>query len=231
MILIKPSISVMTVDDTPLDKRAGLQAIKFIERVARTCYKSEDKIGPDTAINFIRKIVARKHFPMLEFYDVVVRFTIDRGVSHELVRHRIASYAQESTRYCNYGKQGNVVFIIPPWVNVPEGEYSLKDFNIIHDTGGTDAETIWFRNMLDCEQDYLSLIKHGWSPQKARTVLPNSLKTELVAKYNLKEWRHVFDLRTAGDAHPQMIEVMRQVLALFRDTFPVVFDDIGVLTN
>lgn len=235
MKLVRPSFEILTLDGKPLTRPKGRQILKFIERIARTCYKSEDKIGRGTAEKLVTNLITRKHEAMLEFYDIVVKWTIDRGVSHELVRHRIASYAQESTRYCNYGKKGEVAFIIPPWCRLEPGTYTQgKLRGILQGYGRPEgnsyfAEEEWLRSMLGAETSYLNLIGMGWTPQQARSVLPNSLKTEIVSKFNLREWRTVFHLRTANAAHPQMTEVMRPLLAEFRKVIPIIFDDVGLV--
>ena len=243
MKLIKPSFEITT----PIN---GEQILKEIERAARTCYKSEDKIEyvifkdkivniltPDVGIftcksarNLIPKLIARGHEAMLEFGgSITVLFTVDRGVSHELVRHRIASFAQESTRYCNYSNDENIVFIIPPWVNIPEGIFNDETDGtpaFVRDERNVGAYD-WYYHMIDSEIRYKSLIDSGWSPQEARSFLPISLKTEINVSANIREWRHIFKLRTASGAHPQMREVMIPLLAEFKKQIPILFDDIN----
>jgi thymidylate synthase (FAD) len=147
--------------------------------------------------------------------DVTVRWIVDRGISHEIVRHRPASFAQESTRYCNYGKDkfgGQITFIIPEFFQYGSPEWCL-----------------WKHNMERCERDYLNLIGIGVTPEKARTVLPNSLKTELIMTANCGEWKHFFNLRacnSTGKAHPQMLEVSRPLLDDFKKTISVIFDEL-----
>jgi thymidylate synthase (FAD) len=143
---------------------------------------------------------------------------VDRGVTHELVRHRLAAYSQESTRYCDYS--GGVTFIVPPWVNIAEGEYDYVNLEI------NQNDQLWMFSMLDAEASYKSFLKSGWSPQQARSVLPNSLKTEIVMTADLREWRHVLRLRTAKAAHPQMQEIMRPLLNDFKKMLPSIFSDI-----
>ena len=221
MYLMLPSTTIETPDGRPVD---GDAVLRFIERIARTCYKSEDGICEGSHLRMAKALIGKQHGAMLEFFDVVVRFVVNRGVSHELVRMRIASYAQESTRWCNYAKKG-VAFIIPPKLQpvLQEGEYSYEEPDPPQIIG---PARVWFHNLLNTEQDYLQLIERGWAAQEARDVLPNALKTDIVAKYNIREWRHVFRLRTAKDAHPQMQEVMRPLLDQFKRTIPVLFDDI-----
>lgn len=190
----------------------GLDLLKKIEKAARTCYKSEEKIESGTAPHFVSRIIKLGHESVLEHAIVTVRIVCDRGISHEIVRHRIASFSQESTRYCNYtsGKFGKEISVIEP-------RFFDKD---------TDSYNIWLNAMTYAEQAYFKLIELGASPQMARSVLPNSLKTEIVVTMNLREWRHFFRLRTSDKAHPQMIELAIPMLEEFRRKIPVVFDDI-----
>lgn len=156
---------------------------------------------------------------LLDHGTQTVKFIVDRGVSHEIVRHRVASYSQESTRYCNYGKIGNVTFVIPPWLSLLPGTYTAEA-----QFGPFDPVTPWYSAMLAAEQAYLALLKSGWSPQQARAVLPNSLKTELVMTATFREWRHVFALRTADNAHPQMREVMCPLFESMQAEYPRIFN-------
>ena len=222
MILIKPYYEIEQNID-------GEQILRHLEKAARTCYKSEHKIGDfESTKKFIAGLIKRGHESTIEHYSISVRFIVDRGVTHELVRHRLVAYSQESTRYCSYDKEqfdGQVTFIIPPWVNIPAGSYgiAIPVCNII--TNNNDM--VWYDTMLSCEYNYLRLLKDNWSPQEARSVLPNSLKTEIVASANLREWRHIFKLRTSKAAHPQMREIMVPLLKEFKEKIPVLFDDIS----
>lgn len=228
MKLIKPSHEILT----PINKD---EVYKSIEIAARTCYKSEDKICTDSAAKMVARLVDSGHEAMIEHASMSVRFICDRGVSHELVRHRIASFAQESTRYANYSKDkfGNqCTFIIPLWCNISEGEI-MDDDPIYADVYKSDSkltkpEVTWMLSMQNAEQDYLSLLKDGWKPQEARTVLPNSLKTEIVVTANFREWRQIFRLRAAKAAHPQMRELMIPLLAEMKEKMPEMFNDINV---
>jgi thymidylate synthase (FAD) len=208
MKLIKPSFEILS----------GLSqdSLQQIELAARTCYKSEDRISEGSAKKLVGTLIERNHGAMLEFHDVAVKFVCDRGVSHEIVRHRIASFAQESTRYCNYSKDkfGNeLTFIIPNWLD--------------YDNGPTDAFDYWAEAMKFAEDHYIHLINDWkWSPQEARSVLPNSLKTEIVMKTNLRSWRNFFQLRCNKAAHPQMRELAVPLLDRFQAWIPLVFDDI-----
>lgn len=202
--------------------------LQTIEQVGRVCYKSEDKITPTSAETFVRGIIKRSHLSVIEHWSVTVRFICDRGVSHELVRHRIASFSQASTRYVDYNKRG-MQFIIPCWLTLKSmtGIEALSDiWNDPEGDGLTTEEAIWIEHMLQAEKRYRELRILGWPPEQARSVLPNSLKTELVMTANLREWRHIFSLRAAPPAHPQMRELMVPLLAEFKQRIPVIFDDI-----
>jgi thymidylate synthase (FAD) len=219
MKLIKPYYEILT----PID---GNEILKTIEKVARTCYKSEDKINEGSANKMVQSLISKGHEAMIEFFDITVKFVCDRGVSHEIVRHRIASYAQESTRYNNYSKDkfdNQLTFIMPCWIkDIEEGEYKSMESCLIME--GADQ---WFQSMFSAEATYNYLIENGWQPQQARSVLPNSLKTEINVKMNLREWRHFFKLRTSSAAHPQMREIAIPLLNEFKNKIPIIFDDIN----
>ena len=184
-------------------------ALEIIERAGRTCYKSEARITDTSAEKFVRGIVASGHHSVLEHVGASVRFITDRGVSHEIVRHRIASYSQESTRYCNYGKADDITFIKPVFFEPNTLQWNL-----------------WKYACENSEDRYLELLKSGATPQEARTVLNNSLKTELVMTANLREWRYFFTLRCSKAAHPQMRALALDTLELFKVKHPVLVEDI-----
>jgi len=192
----------------------GDTILKSIEKIGRTCYKSEDKITDASAASFIARIIKSGHESVIEHEKITVKIVCDRGVSHEIVRHRIASYSQESTRYCNYSdsKFGNELTLIKPF-------YWAED---------SDKYSVWLNTMKVIEEAYHTLVASGAKPEEARSVLPNSLKTEIVVTMNLREWRHFFKLRTATAAHPQMREVSIPLLAAMKKKIPVIFDDINV---
>lgn len=207
MKIIKPTFEILT----PINKD---EVLKHLETVARTCYKSEDKITEQSAPKMVKALIRSQHLAMIEHFSVSVKMTVDRGVSHEIVRHRVASYAQESTRYCNYnqGKFGNEITVIEP----------------LFFEKGTPEYIIWEESCLQAEKAYNELIQLGHSPQEARSVLPNSLKTEIVVTMNLREWIHFFNLRalgTTGAPHPQMKEIALMVLAEFSNQLPEIFGD------
>lgn len=219
MKLIKPYYEIESEIDSE-------KILRHLEKAARTCYKSEHKISDfETTKKFIRSIINRGHESTIEHYSLSVRIICSRSFTHELVRHRLCAFSQESTRYCNYSKDefgNNLTFIIPPWVNIPEGEYTSIE-KIPEDF--TKQEQYWFETMLVIERTYKFLIDHGWSAQQARMVLPNSLKTEIVITANLREFRHIFNLRTSKAAHPEMREVMIPLLKEFKKKIPVLFDE------
>ena len=195
-------------------KTAHDTILRMIEKAGRTCYKSEDKITPESASKLVRNIIKHGHEEMWEHASLTVRFIVDRGVSHELVRHRVASFAQESTRYCNYSqdKFGNEITVVRPlW---------LKD--------GL-AKDLWETACENAESSYFRLLEEGWTPEEARTVLPNSLKTEVVMTANMREWRHFFRLRALGETgkpHPQMEEVALSLLSDLQIHLSELFDDL-----
>lgn len=197
--------------------------------MARTCYKSEDKITEDSATQLVTNLITRGHEAMLKFFDITVKFICDRGISHEIVRHRIASYAQESTRYCNYSKDkfdNQLTFIIPEWLKINEGTYLYMQTVLDNTSDGLRGIANWIGLLLYSEQTYNELIEKGWQSQQARSVLPNAIKTEINVKMNLREWRHFFKLRCSKAAHPQMRELTIPLLEKLKSKIPIIFDDI-----
>lgn len=208
MKIIPPSFELLNVIEPQ-------NIIQSLEAYGRVCYKSEDRTNAETAGPFIKRIIKSGHESVIEHEKITVKIVCDRGVTHEIVRHRIASYSQESTRYCNYSedKFGNELTFIRPcfW------EEDSKEY------------LIWAQQMEAAEASYIALIKYGAKPEQARSVLPNSLKTEIIVTMNLREWRHFFKLRTSPKAHPQMREISIPLFMNMRELLPVVFDDIIVL--
>lgn len=209
MKIIKPSFEF-------LDEVNEQEILRKLEIVGRTCYKSEDKITEDSAKSFIKKLITSGHHAMIEHISLSVKVVCDRGITHEIVRHRIASYAQESTRYCNYSKEkfGGEITVIEPcfWANTAAFSGAKK--------------IVWQHIMYEIQEAYLELIRLGATPQEARSVLPNSLKTELVMTMNLREWRHFFTLRTSPNAHPQMQEIAKMMLVEFQKRMPIIFGEL-----
>ena len=223
MNIVKPSYVILTEFS-----EGGEEELKFIEQIARKCYKSENYISEDasSARKMIQNLIKSGHTAMIEHSILSVCFTVDRGISHEIVRHRLASFAQESTRYCNYSK----------------GKFN-NEINVIDIEGGIrlDAkmkdlpeETIqkiiaeWISAMNDAENHYMNLIELGATPQISRGVLPNSLKTEIVVTANFREWRNILTLRTEHFAHPQIREVMIPLLNELKLRMPIIFYDIEI---
>lgn len=208
MKIIKASYEILT----PLD---GKEILTRIEQIARTCYKSESKIKDGSAEKLVSALIKNGHEAMLEHYSFTVKFIVDRGISHEIVRHRVASYAQESTRYVNYSKDdfnGEVTVIEPFFFE-----------------RGTEIYRAWENACMTAEKAYFDILNIGGTPQEARTVLPHSTKTEICVTMNLREWRHFFKLRAAsetGKAHPQMLEVTIPLLHELQHKIPIVFNDI-----
>lgn len=203
-----------------LDTLNGAEILKKIEKIARVCYKSEDKIGEGTAEKMVRALIKSNHHAMLEHFSFSVKFIVDRGVSHEIVRHRVASFAQESTRYCNYGTKGGEITVIEPCY-LSAGVFTVDSW---HKKYGA-----WESACMEAEDCYLMMLDAGSTPQEARAVLPTSLKTEIVMTANLREWRHFFSLRACGATgkpHPQMLEVAVPLLKELKELIPVVFDDL-----
>jgi thymidylate synthase (FAD) len=186
--------------------------LQVIERAGRTCYRSEEKAHEGSAERFVAKLIERGHESVLEFANIKVRITCDRGLSHQLVRHRIGSYAQESTRYCNYSSErfgGRVSVILPTHWPLAEMDATIEAYEL-------------------AARRYLGAVNRGVSPEIARDLLPHATATQIAAGFNVREWRHVFQLRTDRTAHPRMRDLMRPMLRDFRQRFPVVFDDVGV---
>jgi len=218
MRIIKPSFKI-----DPIDAQAILKKLEWKGRIA---HKSEDKITAESAPSFVKKIIQINHLSVIEHASISVEIICDRGVSHELVRHRLASYTQESTRYCNYsqGKFGSeITVILPLWFydcfNVEEQKITaVGELN--------EAFLIWHRSCALAEHAYFDLLNYGLKPEQARAVLPTCLKTEIAVTTNVREWRHIFTVRCAKAAHPQMREIMIPLLHEFQAQIPVIFDDI-----
>ena len=194
---------------------SGIDELKEIERAARVCYASENKITTDgqSAKDLIRKLIENGHEAMLEHSSLTVQFICDRAIANELTRHRMASFAQESTRYCNYsnGKfEGQIHVICPSDIAENTVEYEM-----------------WHLGVYSAAQMYLGMIEKGVKPEIARSVLPLCLKTKDVITANYREWRHILELRTSKRAHPDMRALMLPLLKELKSAIPVIFDDIG----
>lgn len=205
MKVIKPYFEILT-------DISGENILKFVEKIGRIAYKSEDLITEESYKKFLNLLMTKQHESVIEHFSISVKFICNRGFSHELVRHRIASYTQESTRYCNYSKGkfgGELTFIKPLFFEENTNEYLL-----------------WFNLMEQIEKTYLTMIENGVKPEQARSVLPNSLKTEIVATMNLRSWKHFFKLRCDITAHPEMRELSIPLMEEFKKQIPIIFDNI-----
>ncbi len=209
MIIVEPSFTILF----PSTREQALDSLRRVELAGRVCYKSEDRATPDSYTRFIPMLMQRGHWSVIEHAVMTAHLVTNRGVTHELVRHRIASYSQESTRYCNYnhGKFGGEITVVAP-----------------SELEGEDLET-WRNAIVAAETAYQELARRGVSPQIARGVLPNDLKAEIVVTANLREWHQMFSMRCAPNAHPHMRHVMRMGLAQAADWFAPVFDDLRAL--
>jgi len=208
MKVVQQSYEILTDLTDPINT-----ILKPIERAARTCYKSENNITEDSCINLCKSLISRGHEAAIEHSQLSVKFIIDRGISHELVRHRLASFCQSSTRYCNYSKDkfGNEITVISPEELMP----------VL-----TPQYNIWLESCRQSEKAYFDLLNCGVKPEIARNVLPTSLMTEIVVTANIREWRTIFKLRTSNAAHPQIRSIMRKLLDDLKSKITVLFDDI-----
>lgn len=211
MKLIKPSYEIIT----PIDSNYILLELERYGRVSHLTEPKEEGDPVENATKFIKKWgINANHSTILEAFDITVEFTCNRGFSHEGVRHRLTSPMQESTRYCNYSKDK-----FNKELNIIDIRHHFKNPSISID--------LWFNAIEYCENAYMALIEAGEPAELARDVLPNALKTILDIKCNIREWRHIFKLRTAKAAHPQMRELMCPLLDEFKSKIPILFDDIN----
>jgi len=194
MEIIKPSIEFLWSSPDPL---------KSIERAGRTCYKSENKITKDSSEKFVKMLLKHKHEAMLEHGSVSYKVICNRGVTHEIVRHRLFSFAQESTRYVNYAKKGI--------------KFTKPDFEL------DEVDMKFLENL---ENYYNMKIKQGLRPEQARYFLPNGLKAELIITGNFRQWRNFLKLRLAKDAHPEIREIANLLLQDLLKKIPIVFEDL-----
>jgi len=202
MKIVKPSYQILTELD-------GKSILQQIEVIARTCYKSEDKITETSGIALVKNLIKRGHEAMIEHGPLIsIRFIANRGFTHEIVRMRLASFAQESTRYCNYSKgkfDGNVTFCMPEYI-IDKDQFK--------------------KHCEKAETAYLNMIEEGYPAQIARDILPIGVKAEIVVSTNIREWRHILKLRTDNASHPIMHELMRPLLKDLQNKVPILFDDI-----
>lgn len=207
MRIVEPKVEIIT-------ELNGNEILKHLEKTGRVSYKSENNITKDSAKNFISTIIKSGHESVIEHFNITVKFTTDRGISHQIVRHRIASYTMESMRYCNYTKEkfSKEISVVKP-IDIHENTSKYEN---------------WIRAMMCAETSYFTLINDGCNPQVARSVLPTCTKTELVTTMNLREWRHFIKLRSSKAAHPDIRILAIDLLKQFKEKIPVIFDDIEV---
>lgn len=206
MIIVKPYAKILNVPDSG----SGIEMLRRIEYYARVSHRSEDSITADSWDRFIRTVVlSHGDFSVIEHETVNVEMLVDRGITHEIVRHRLASYTQESTRFVNYQKKGGEAKFIKP------DEIMLNGMS-----------QIWESAMEDAERAYMDMTKYGVKPQIARSVLPNSLASLIICTMNLRTWRHFFLMRTSAEVHPQMKEVTIPLLKEFQEKIPILYEDI-----
>ena len=211
MKVIQASYEILT------DLSDPIKILKDIERAGRVCYKSENNISDDSCITFCNNILNRGHEAVIEHSQLSVKFIVDRAIANELVRHRLASYCQESTRYCNYSKDKfyNELKVIDQEALLPRDS---TDYNI------------WWMTCKNAEEAYMTMISNGVKPEIARSVLPLSTATEIIMTANIREWRNVLKLRSSHNmrAHPQMRSIIDRLLAELKSKIPVLFDDIYI---
>lgn len=207
---IEPSFEVLTPFG-PLTTTVGLQMLQFIERMARISHRSEDKQTDGSYYRFIKAVVLEHgDWSVTEHATATVIFRVDRGVTHEMVRHRLFSFTQESTRFVRYS--GEMEFIRPALMPIfPEG-FPIEDE--------------WKRGCEDAEIRYTRLLANGARPQEARSVLPNALAATIAVTGNLRNWRHFFLMRSSKETHPDFRRVVDPLLRVFQDNIPLLYDDI-----
>jgi len=195
--------------------------VKHVERCGRVCYKSEERITEESGEKFVAKIRQNRHLSVLEHASVTVIVICSRAASHQLVRHRIAAYSQESQRYCDYGHDGNLQVICPPSIGLQPRNYSVADtFSL------GDEQIRWIKQIDSAYEEYRQELMEGVKPEDARYVLPNATKTEIAVTFNLRQWRHVFTERALNrHAQWEIRGIFNGILRDMRVRLPVVFHD------
>ena len=215
----------------------SLRILKHLEKAGRTCYQSEKKITNNSCEKFIKGIINRGHESVLEHFSFSVVFTCSRAISHQIVRHRLCSFSEQSQRYCRFGSKVQLQVIIPHWIPEQDKEFLLKlsTYNIgpiddiYENFQNLSTETLlWFHTIANSVDSYEGLLEAGFKPEEARSVLPNSIKTEIVVTANIREWRHILKLRTSPAADSEMRELMIPFLKELKTKLPIIFDDIEV---
>jgi len=221
MQIVKSYARIHSIDGKDSSKESGIEALRRVEWCGRISHRSEDKQTENSYERFIKAIVlGHGDWSITEHATVTVDALVDRGITHEWVRHRIGAYTQESTRFVNYGKKGQISVVCPlrEWATK-----AISDVII----GDSSNDEVWSATLEHCELTYLYLLNQGVSPQIARSVLPNALASRLIVTYNLRMWRHFFIMRTAREAHPQMRDVTIPLLEEFKIKIPLLYDDIA----
>lgn len=234
MKIVEPYAFMKTI----FSLQEGVKALQIIEDYARVSHRSEEKMGSDTWRRFIESVVIfHGDWSVTEHVSATVEFYVDRGITHELVRHRLFGFTQESTRFVNYAKKMKPSFIYPfaetrctmckagnEALRFPDGWFHNFQNKQTHCT----QDRYWMDAIMGAEDSYLKLIVAGWAPQMARSVFPNALASKILVTGNLRNWRHFFLMRTTVETHPQMKEVTCPLLAKFQEFIPILFDDIRV---
>lgn len=217
MNIVQPYAKIINFPCDLFEYKDGLDLLKKIEWCARISHRSEDKVTAESYSRFVRFVVMEKgDWSVTEHASVTCDFLVDRGITHEIVRHRLFSFTQESTRFCNYGKKDGQISVISP-LNYLDTSTEIEESN---------NYSIWERGIFDAETSYLQLLDKKVSPQIARGVLPNSLASRIIITGNLRNWRHFFLMRTSKEAHPQMREVTIPLLKEFQEKIPILYEDI-----
>lgn len=215
MIISKLSFKILD----PSTEEDGITLLKKIEYIARVSHRTEDRVTEDSYDRFLRSVVLNHgDFSVIEHATATVELELDRGLSHEWVRHRIGAYTQESTRFVNYSKVESGARYIQPPFTVNDSTKLLLD--------GTAVDSVWYDAIVNADNAYREMLENGIAPQLARSVLPNSLATKLVVTYNLRSWRHFFIMRTSKETHPQMKEITIPLLTEFQRLIPILYEDI-----
>lgn len=215
MQIVKPYAKFLMLHGEKPSEQAGVSALRYIEWCGRISHRSEDSQGEDSWKRFIKAVVIdHGDWSIVEHVSASVEFLVDRGITHEIVRHRLFSYTQESTRFVNYEKK------MPPSFIMPEG---LEETPF--------AYQAWISGIEHSEAYYKDMLKAGCAPQIARSVFPNALASKLIVTGNLRNWRHFFIMRTTKEAHPQMREVTIPLLEEFKQWVPILFDDITSMSR
>ena len=210
MNIVQPYAHLMSIDGSDAHESAGVKALQKIEWCGRISHRSEDAQGPDSWERFIRAVVLQHgDWSIVEHASATVDMLVDRGITHEIVRHRLFSFTQESTRFVNYEKK------MPPGFIEPDG---MEEDPALHQT--------WCETMDVLERQYRFMLAHGAAPQIARSVFPNALASRIIVTGNLRNWRHFLLMRTTKEAHPQMRQVAIPLLAEFQSKIPILFEDI-----